>query len=116
MSINIHIIGTRRITYANGKGSQKTGEQEIQFPCWQTPSDVSRSIMANCSPIAGYQAWVRSRARVEKIGIYHDHNTFCEGPVIGYDIFCAADEHLEQLNDWLKMCDEEGYKVTVEAW
>jgi hypothetical protein len=116
MSINIHIIGSRPITYTNGKGRQLSTNQEIKFPCWQTPSGASREIMTTSSPIAGYQAWVRSQARVEKIGIYHEHDIFCEGPVIGYDVICAADDHLEQLDSWLKMCDEEGYKVTVEAW
>ena len=116
MSINIHIIGTRRITYTDGKGRQKAGKQEIEFPCWQTPSEVSRKIMATYSPIAEYQDWVRDQAQVEKIGIYHEHDIFCEGPVIGYNTFCAADDHLEQLDVWLMMCHEEGYKVTVEAW
>ena len=115
MSTNIHIIGTRLITYTDGKGHQKAGKQEIKFPCWQTPSKISHQIMASLFPVVEYQDWVRDQAQVEKIGIYRD-DIFCEGPVIGYDTFCAADEHLEQLDVWLKMCEEEGFTVKVEAW
>lgn len=116
MSTNIHIIGTRRITYTDGKGCQQADKQEIKFPCWQTPSEVTRKIMATYSPIAEYQAWIRSQARVEKIGIYREDDIFCEGPVIGYDTLCEADIHIEKLNGWLEMCNEEGFNVTVEAW
>ena len=116
MSINVHIRAERKISFKDKNGKRRSDTQSIIFNCWQTPSEVSRNIMASANPVDQYIEWVKSLAQVERIGIYADDDILCEGPIIGYDAYCAADEHIDKLKSWIAEAECDGYTVLVDAW
>lgn len=114
MSTNIHFIATREIRVV------KTGmitTQEIKFNEWQTPTRVTWEIMGSADRVQAYKDWIlRECSRDEEFPVYAEDDIFGEGEPVGKEIYNAGKEHLAQFEEWLKMCDEEGYTVVAEAW
>ena len=114
MSTNIHFVAQREIQVVK---TGKTSIQEIKFNEWQTPTRVTWEIMDSSDRIQAYKDWIlRECSRDEEFPVYAEDDVFGEGEPVGKEIYNAGKEHLEQFEEWLKMCDEEGYTVVAEAW
>lgn len=116
MSINIHIFAKRKITFKKKNGKRSGAIQEITFPAWQTPTDVSRAIMRSPDPAQEYKDWVeRDCSRDDFLFVYAEDDLFEEGEPVGTVEFNQGKEHLRAFEEWLGMCDEEGFEVFFEA-
>lgn len=112
MSTNIHFSATRDVVVVK---TGKKSKQETSFNVWQTPTRVTLEIMKG-DPIQGYKDWVLSEwSEDEELEVFADDDVFCETP-IGTKIYNAGKEHVEAFEEWLAMCEEEGYEVRAEAW
>lgn len=114
MSTNIHIRATREVVVVK---TGRTDAQEISFPVWQTPTAVTMMIKASADPLEAYKNWIlKECSQDEEFPVYADDDIFGEGEPVGKEIYNAGKEHVEQFEQWLEMCREEGYTVVVEAW
>lgn len=113
MSTSIHFIGTREVQVIK---TGKINTQEISFKEWQTPSDVTRKIMASADPIQAYKDWILSVSNDRIVVVFAEADVFQDREPIGKKVFNAGKEYIEKFNEWLKMCAEEGYEVRAEAW
>ena len=113
MSINIHFIATREVKVIK---TGKINTQEISFNEWQTPSDVTRKIMASANPVQAYKDWILSVSNDRIVNIFAEDDIFEERGPIGKEVFNAGKEHIEKFDEWLQMCAEEDFDVRAEAW
>ena len=114
MSTNIHFLAEREIIVV------KTGQKDIQRiyfnSVWQTPSRVTRELMDG-DPIQGYKDWIlRECSHDEILAVYADDDYFEERAPVGQRIYNSGKEHVDAFEEWLDMCEQEGYTVTAEAW
>lgn len=117
MSTNIHFFATRKITFKKKNGRRSGAIQQINFErVWQTPTRVTLEIMLG-DPIEGYKNWIRTEcSNDQEIDLFADDDIFCENGPIGKEVYNPGKEHLAAFEEWLAMCDEEGYTVRAEAW
>ena len=115
MSMNVHIIGTRKIKVIK---TRKTETQRIYFYEWQTPTNDSYRILNSADPIQSYRNWVLERApdMEEREPEYAPDDWLCERDPIGETISNAALEHIQELDEWIAESEAEGYKISVEVW
>ena len=114
MSTNIHIVAQREIKVVK---TGKTAVQEIHFPEWQTPTRITWEIMESADRIQAYKDWIlRECSRDEEQLIYAEDDIWGEHEPIGKTIYNDGKDHIAQFEEWLAMCEEEGYTVVVEAW
>lgn len=114
MSTNIHFIAHREVKVIK---TNRVSTQEIQFDEFQTPTRVTYEIMASEDRAQAYKEWVlRECSRDEEFPIYAEDDVFGEGDPVGVEIYNAGKEHIEKFEEWLKMCEEEGFEVRAEAW
>lgn len=114
MSTNIHFIATREVKVVK---TGKISKQEIQFTELQTPTRVTWDIMESVNQTQTYKDWVlRECSRDEEFPIYAEDDVFGQGDPIGVEIYNAGKEHIEKFDEWLKMCEQEGFEVRAEAW
>ena len=114
MSINIHFIATRKVKVIKTK---RVFTQEIKFNEWQTPSEVTRKIMASADPIQAYKNWILTDCSIDvETDVFAEDDIFQEREPIGKEVFNAGKEHIEKFDEWLKMCAEEGFEVRAESW
>lgn len=116
MSTNLHIIGTRIITFVKPDGSLGEDIQHITFDTWQTPTAVTWSIMGCADQIAAYSEWVASMRNPQQVPVWHEDDFFGEGEPVGFETVCAADDHLLELAEWVQEQRDRGFKITCEAW
>ncbi|MBP9759698.1 hypothetical protein KBD45_08455 [Candidatus Dojkabacteria bacterium] len=74
--------------------SKKMDKQNFSFNCWQTPTSITLYIMGNKNPINAYIDWVKSRN-------------------FSYDII---ENHLLELDGWIKSVQQDGFDIRWEAW
>ena len=114
MSTNIHFIATREVQVL------KTGiitTQEISFREWQTPTRVTWEIMDSSDRVQAYKDWIlRECSHDEEEDVFAEDDIFGEDEPIGKRIYNAGKEHVAEFEEWIKMCEEEGYTVVAEAW
>lgn len=117
MSTNIHFYATRKITFRKKNGKRSGAIQQISFErVWQTPTRVTLEIMKG-DPIQGYKDWILNECSSDQmINVFADDDIFCENVPIGKEVYNPGKEHLAAFEEWLAMCDEEGYTVRAEAW
>lgn len=114
MSTNIHFIAHREVKVIK---TNRVSVQQIQFDELQTPTRVTHEIMASADRPQAYKDWVlRECSRDEEFPIYAEDDVFGEGDPVGVEIYNAGKEHIEKFEEWLKMCEEEGFEVRAEAW
>ncbi len=111
MSTNLHIIGVRDVT-VNKTGEQS--KQHISFNVYQTPTKVTRQLLASNDVIQAYKDWVNSYRAEYEDPVYHEDDIFEEGEPIGFVTVCNEDEHIKSLDEFLKRCENEGY--TIECY
>jgi hypothetical protein len=113
MSMNIHISATREVT-VNKTG--ETSSQSVMFDCWQTPTSDSYEIMKKENPLEGYKEWVIARNDVGTFLVYEEGDFFKEREPIGETTVNYSEIHVNELNEWIEMCEEGGYEIEVEVW
>ena len=114
MSTNIHFVATREVQVIK---TVKIITQEIKFNEWQTPSDVTRKIMASTDPIQAYKDWILTECSIDfETNVFAEDDIFQERDPIGKEVFNAGKEHVAEFEQWIKMCAEEGFEVRAEAW
>lgn len=113
MSTNIHFSATREIMVV------KTGKhdvQTIQYDVRQTPTDVTWAIKESADPVQAYREWVLANSREEAYEIYAYDDVFQERDPVGYETYNPGEIHIADFDAWVKMCDENGYTIQVDAW
>lgn len=108
MSMNLHVEAKRSVTV------NKTGKGSVQverFNLWQTPTNVTREILQSGDHLTAYINWVLEDCMVETIPQYAPEDIFCEGEIVGYIEHCAADEHVNELKEWINTMLDEGYEI-----
>lgn len=108
MSMNLHVDAVRSVTVTK---TGKASVQKISFGLWQTPTDVTYAILASPDDKQAYINWVRSYSSVEKYPIYADDDALGEGEPIGYEEVNACEDHIRELEEWWKNCEDEGYEI-----
>lgn len=96
MSMNLHLrasldaqteLGAKKI-YAN-------------FDLWQTPTLTTYHCLSGDS-YSLYKEYINSKIRVEHVPIFEEGDFLGEKDPIGYEEYCAATDHLRQLDEWLE--------------
>ena len=106
--MNFHISGKRDITV------NKTGAVEVQLihcELNQTPTTVTREILASADPVAAYKAWVMRNAVDKKEPVYAENDFFCEDEPIGYKTTNYAKESCIELDEWIAAITAIGYEL-----
>jgi hypothetical protein len=113
MSINIQFIATREIKVVK---TGKTDVQEISFPTYQTPTEVTFQIKNTVNPVQAYKDWVMQESQDEVMDIYAEDDLFEECDPVGTRTFNPDRDHCERFDTWLKEVEQEGYEVNVQVW
>ncbi len=112
MSMNIYITASRKVTFKKKDGKRGGSIQTVKFNAWQTPTEVTRSILSSKDPKAAYIEWIaRDRSTVQEEPMYAADDIWCEGPVIGVNFYNAGKEHIDQFLQWCDDVQEEGYVI-----
>ena len=109
MSMNILIEARRQVQVVK---TGRISEQCIRFDAWQTPTYVTQAIVISNRPASVYKAWVNVYAEDETVDVFAEDDPFGERDPIGTETFNASKEHVAEFDDWLKMCEAEGYEVS----
>ena len=104
MSMNLHVCAK---LLADTKLGQKTIAES--FNLWQTPTDVTRECLASGNPMEEYKKWVIKDKLIVREPIYARGDLFGEDGPIGYEEYCAADDHLESPDKWL--LEHDGWEI-----
>ena len=111
MSMNILIRASREVRVVS---TGKLSTQSIEFPAWQTPTDVTQDIVISNHPASIYKAWVLSVSEDETVDVFAEGDPFEERDPIGVETYNAGKEHVARFEGWLEMCFQEGYDVHYE--
>lgn len=87
MSMNIKITAKRNITFKKKNGKRSGEVQTVEFNALQTPTDITRKIIASDNPAFEYLIWA---------------------------IMCKQNEHAEKFEGWLKEMDTNGFRIHYE--
>jgi hypothetical protein len=115
MSMNIVITATRKITFKKKNGKRSGAVQTIKFNAWQTPTVVTRAILASKDPKAVYLKWIEENCSSGyRIPVYADDDFLEEGEPISTRIYNPGQEHAEEFMQWCENAEEEGYTIKFE--
>lgn len=114
MSTNIHVRATREIIVV------KTGVSEIQSQTcsmiWQTPTVVTKAIMACEDKKQAYIEWVEAKSKDETQLVYEENDIFHERAPIGVEVVNYGKIHAEEFKAWCDIMESKGYVVEFEAY
>lgn len=114
MSTNIHFEATRQVQVVK---TGKIVEQKIHFNVWQSPTRVTMRIMDSPDPVQAYKTWILEECSEDQfMPIYADDDIFGEREPIAKEVYNPGKEHVESFEEWIKVCEEEGYTVQAHAW
>ena len=116
MSINIHIVAERKISFKGKNGKKKTDTQRLKFNEIQTPTSVTKTIMAAADKKQAYIDYIKTLSRIEREPVYAEDDLFCERKPIGYEEVDWTVEHIKSLEEWINDCEENGYTIIFEDW
>lgn len=108
MSMNLYVEATREVTVTK---TGKSSVQKISFGLWQTPTEVTYAILESPDVKQAYINWVKSNSSVDKYPIYADDDLFRDREPIGYEDVNAGEDHIRELEEWAKTCEDEGYEI-----
>ena len=109
MSMNIMIEGRRQVQVIN---TGKISEQRIIFNVWQTPTSITKEIIISRFPASVYKDWVLSISEDKTVEVFAEDDYYEERDPISTKIENFGKEHVAEFEDWLKMCESEGYDVS----
>lgn len=110
MSMNILIEGLRQVQVIK---TGKISEQRIQFDALQTPTKTTRDIInSSGNSAAVYKEWVLSTSEDQIVEVFAEDDLWEERDPIGTKIENFGKSHVAEFEEWLKMCEEEGFDVS----
>jgi len=110
--MNLCLYGERTIAYKDGNRKRRTSKQQIEFECWQTPTEVSYAIKSSPDPLVAYSNWVKENDSPYEEYDYADGNWSLDEEPCGKILVSPAEQHLTKLSEWLCLAQEEGYAIT----
>lgn len=113
MSMNILITAHRDVKVVK---SGKITRQSITFNVWQTPTTVTYNILNSSNKAETYKNWIRAESANMDLdeNLFDEDDNLEEREPIGKRIYNPGLHHIELFDEWLNMCDEEGYTVEFE--
>lgn len=108
MSTNFHIAASRNIIVT------KTGMSDTQYcnyQTWQTPTTITRAIMASSNPVAAYKTWVMGIAQDENVPIYNFDDPLGDFSPVVYEIVNNGEKECAQLDRWIAEVTSRGYEL-----
>ena len=115
MSMNVFILAEREVTFKKKNGVTGTDSQIVKFAAWQTPTKDTYEIVGSDNPVQAYTDWVLKRARDEQVPVYDEKDCWAEGEPVGYEVYNAGKEHVQQFQEWIEEVEENGYTVKIEV-
>jgi hypothetical protein len=109
MSMNILIEARRQVQVLK---TGKISEQRITFDTWQTRTQVTMQILNSTDPASVFKDWVLSISEDHTVAVFAEDDIWEEGDPIGTKVVSPGKEAEAEFDDWLKMCEEEGYEVS----
>jgi len=109
--MNLYIFGTQECKVI------ETGEpftRHSQFKTMQTPTEVTRKLLASEDVAQAYIDWVLSRGKDEQLPVYAENDYFRDGEPIGYKTVNWGKEHVADFKRWLTWMEEQGWDVHFE--
>lgn len=113
MSMNLTIAAERKVKV---KGTGKVKKEYRRLSRWQTPTDVTYSIIAQADPLKAYCDWVLSVSKDEEEPVYAKDDIFGEREPVGYRVYNAGKEHVEELQKKIQELVEEGWDICMIAF
>ena len=122
MSMNIHfdmVCNAIQISRGPAKNGSKgkTIRKEIKLiehlPVWQTPTEVTRKILASSDPVKEYFDWVQTQSKIHYEPVYAPDDLFCENDPIRHVPVDYAQEHIKQFTKLMELFKDEGYELDV---
>lgn len=110
MSMNISIFAEADAVIIKTGKKVKVREE---FPAYQTPTDVTRSIMKSDDKLEAYKSWVREGDYVVEEKVYAKYDMFCDKP-IGIERTDYGALHISKLKEFVKEYEEKGYEIRFE--
>jgi len=114
MSTNIHFLATREIQVIR-TGQRETQEQYFEG-VWQTPTPVTRQLMAQADPVLAYRDWILEINEDYQVDVYAEDDMFREREPVGTETRNNGDDHCAEFDAWVESRREQGYDITAEAW
>lgn len=117
MSMNLYVHGLRKAFAFNRFGKKVEFEDRRNFCLWQTPTELTYKILELKTveeKIKAYIDWIYSVSSPREEIVYDysaNPNEDFNYPVIGKEIVNPAKEHEEQLKDFVKYADDEGFEL-----
>lgn len=117
MSMNLYIEATRKAYAFNKKGKKVSFNDRRTFACWQTPTRVTNEVLEKKTEqenIDAYIKWADSACEPHEEDVYDFNGELDENfeyPVIGKKMVNPAKEHANSLREFMRNCEEEGFKV-----
>jgi hypothetical protein len=68
------------------------------------------------NPLEAYKEWVIARNFVKTYPVYEESDFFQEGEPIGESIVNYSENHVNELNEWIEMCEKGAYEIEVEVY
>jgi hypothetical protein len=115
MSVNIRIHAHRAIQVIK-TGAQDT--QSTEFDAWQTPTTATWHMMTHVDTAARLQAyrdWVMRVCQDETEHVYAEDDLFQAGEPVDTIIVNPGRDHIAQLDEWLRLLEQTGWEVSVDA-
>jgi hypothetical protein len=116
MSMNLYVQGNRKATVLV-KGKKKTIKDTTDFKLWQTPTVLTNEVLAMSTTeakVEAYVKWADSVTKPYEDNVYDytgDLDDDFNYPVVGTKMVYPAQDHANELREWLRMCDDEDYTV-----
>jgi len=112
MSMNILIQATQQVQVIK---TGKIRERRIQFSAWQTPTKITWDIVNSSKPADVYKDWILANTEDQTEAVFAETDIWEDGEPIGTKVVNLGKEHVAEFDDWLKMCEEEGFEVSFRV-
>ena len=111
--MNIYVYGERKIKYLDSKNQWQDGIQSIDFGgnVIQTPTDISKKIVASKDKLKTYSDYVKSIARDEFIKVYADDDYMHDKEPVKIIMVNYALEMLDRFVSIVNDAKDNGYEI-----
>lgn len=115
MSMNIMITATRKITFKKKNGKRSGDIQTVKFNEWQTPTKITKEILASKDPAHAYINWVLTECSHDiETPVFAEDDIFENGEPIYTEIFNPGKAHVEEFCAWIANVEENGFTVKFD--
>ena len=105
MSMNLFVQASADGLIKLKDGKSKAHRVTENFNLWQTPTKITRKILAKEDKLEAYTAWVLSISKEESQPIHEGLDDDMEPIIVGYEKYHYGKDHLTQLREWLVLND-----------